>query len=224
VLQMTVSRYHTPSGRVIQTPYEDGDLKSYYALKTELHDSLSAALVDSDAFLEHLPDSLKYRTEGGRPVFGGGGILPDYVIQPDSASPFVAAVIRKGVDFFFMRDWFDRNEQALRDTWAGQEDVFVNTFTVDDAMWESFLAFAAEKDIETTDDAAAAEEEGVFLRSAAETQRETISTRIKAYLARQLYSPQAWYPVIHTIDRDLDEAMKLWDRANELVAYELPER
>ena len=87
-VRLTVARYHTPSGRVIQRPYERGKRNEYY--------------------LDHLrgyADSLdgeapQYRTlKEGRIVKGGGGIRPDILIEEDTTgyTNYYAALIRRGV-------------------------------------------------------------------------------------------------------------------------------
>jgi hypothetical protein len=45
-----------------------------------------------------------------------------------------------------------------------------------------------------------------------------IRTRLKAFIARQLWGVKAWYPVIRPLDRDLNEAMRLWDQARALAS------
>ncbi len=63
-IRLTIARYHTPSGRVIQRPYKS---------------------ISSSGLLQK--DSLVYYTDQGRSVSGSGGIMPDYLLpKPDSLS------------------------------------------------------------------------------------------------------------------------------------------
>ena len=62
---VTTARYYTPSGRMIQRPW-DGTFDEY----------LTYALREQDASQVHEPDDLKF-TDGGRRVYGGGGVEPD---------------------------------------------------------------------------------------------------------------------------------------------------
>jgi carboxyl-terminal processing protease len=64
--RITIARYYTPSGRLIQRPYED--LGDYY---NDLGKNNREA---SDSTLAEKP---KFKTKGGRFVYGGGGIIPD---------------------------------------------------------------------------------------------------------------------------------------------------
>jgi carboxyl-terminal processing protease len=62
---VTTARYYTPSGRLIQRPW-DGTFDEY----------LTYALREQEASKEHKGDDLKF-TDGGRRVYGGGGVEPD---------------------------------------------------------------------------------------------------------------------------------------------------
>ncbi|HLW62489.1 MAG TPA: S41 family peptidase [Flavobacterium sp.] len=74
-VRLTTARYYTPSGRSIQKPYMDG-LEEY---NNDLNNRFkSGELYSKDSI--HLADSLKFKTVGGRIVFGGGGIVPDVFV------------------------------------------------------------------------------------------------------------------------------------------------
>ena len=138
VLQMTTSKYYTPSGRLIQTPYENGDKEGYY--ERHYHRFETNATVDASDFMQNAPDSLRYETAGGRTVFGGGGILPDVIIARETTD-LVQAVIGGVVDHRFIREWLNENPD-FREAWHEREDEFVDGFEVSDAMLDEFLEFA----------------------------------------------------------------------------------
>ena len=71
-LRVTIARYYTPTGRLIQRPYEDGNDLAYYR---ELYAKDRESKIDS---LKELRP--KYKTKSGRTVYGGGGITPDIYI------------------------------------------------------------------------------------------------------------------------------------------------
>ncbi len=79
-LRLTISRYYTPSGRSIQKPYYDED---EYATDI-LERYKKGEFFHADSI--RLNDSLRYTTLGGRIVYGGGGIMPDYFIPLDTTS------------------------------------------------------------------------------------------------------------------------------------------
>ncbi len=217
VLQMTISRYYTPSGRLIQTPYEKGDIEEYYEHKS----FADASGFSMNEYADSVPDSLKYYTAQKRIVFGGGGILPDYIVPLDTLSSEVAgAIISNAIDQLFAREWFEDHEQSFRDTWGDRQDDFIQNYTVDTELWDAFWAYADEKGIHVTSnqsevDAAA----DMYAASDVASQRLTFETRLKALIARQLYGRGVWHPIVNSIDPEIKEAINLWDRAEELAVY-----
>jgi carboxyl-terminal processing protease len=219
LLQMTVSRYYTPSGRLIQTPYDGGDARDYYQQKFA---ALDRSAFHLEEYIESIPDSLKFRTDRGRVVFGGGGILPDFVISRDTTlAPIVRAIIGQGLDLQFVREYFERNETSLRARWGDQRRTFIDGYQVEDALWSEFWRFAQPKlDPAAFDDASVTAAQ--LSRAAADANRTILETRLKAWIARQLYSAEAVHPILNTIDNELEEALRLWDRANSLAAFHAP--
>ena len=219
VLQMTISRYYTPSGRLIQTPYDGGDLEKYYESKS-LKDLAS---VDVNDYVSSIPDSLKFYTANRRMVYGGGGILPDFIIPVDTLQSEVAgAVINGSIDQLFAREWFETHEQQFRDEWGERKQEFIDLYQIDTEIWDSFWAFAKDRGIHVVAEEASIPEEGegeYYLLSDVESQRETFEVRIKALIARQLFGRGIWHPIVNSIDPEINEAMKLWIRAEELAAY-----
>lgn len=215
-LRVTISRYYTPSGRLIQTPYEGADRKEYYAAKRELY-SQDASHTLSE-ILEQVPDSLKYTTDGGRTVVGGGGILPDVIIRPDTASAVVKALLSKNLDRTFAREWLDTHGERLHGDWDGRPDAYIRDFEVSDAMYTAFLDFAEEKGLTIVDTSPADDAKLTFTREEVEAERAFIETRLKASLAVRLYDYKKWYPIIHNIDETFQEAKQRWEKAETLNA------
>ena len=216
---MTVSRYYTPAGRLIQTPYENGALEDYYEDKFA---SLGETMFDPSDYIESIPDSLKFRTDGGRVVFGGGGILPDVVVPPDTAA-VLQAINRRGLSFRFAQDWFNRHEADLRATWADRQGTFADGFDAGEAMWPDFLAWLESEDVSlATPDADSTEadvaaQDDLPVDKLAEY-RDVLEGRMKAYLARQLYGIEAQQAILLQDDLTFNEAIKLWDRATSLAS------
>lgn len=213
VLQMTISRYYTPSGRLIQTPYSDGDIEDYYSHKSLAHD------VNTSDYADTVPDSLKFYTSKNRLVFGGGGILPDYVVPLDTmTSKIASAVIGGQMDQLFARKWFEEHEQKYRDAWGDRKDDFIDNFQVDAEIWDGFWKYAEEQGIKITADASVADSEAdVFTMADVESQRKTFETRLKALLARQLYGRGVWHPIVNSIDPEINKALELWNLVDELA-------
>ncbi|HAY35692.1 MAG TPA: S41 family peptidase, partial [Bacteroidetes bacterium] len=211
VIQMTVARYFMPSGRLIQTPYADGDLEDYYRDKFE---DMEQATYNPAEYLSEIPDSLKFKTANGRDVFGGGGVMPDRVIAPDSTSalsaPIVQNSIARGYAFLFMRNLFDIQGEELRSRWVEDQDGFLSQFKVDPAMWQDYLQFAQNEGLTI------GEGEDSFSMDEVNQARSTMETIIKARMAQRLFRSEAWYPVFNQMDPVIEEAMLLWSEANSI--------
>ena len=216
VLQMTTSKYYTPSGRLIQIPYERGEKDAYYGQHRDRFEF--NAQEDIDKFLESAPDSLKFRTSQGRIVFGGGGIVPDMVVQRDT-NMVMRAVIGGGADRLFVRKWMDGHPE-FREKWIDRQDEFNADFQISAAIMAEFWEYATGDDfgVKVVPDAEMPDsnvDEEHFYLSQSDINKEvkTVETRIKAYMARRMWGVAAWYPVIHSIDTTFIQALDSWDKA-----------
>lgn len=220
VLRLTISRFYTPSGRLIQTAYEDGDRQEYYAEKAERFSRERSLSVEE---IKHaMPDSLRYQTASGRAVYGGGGILPDYIVYPDSISDFARAVLGRSLDNDFSRIWLDQHGDSFQREWDGRVQAFVKDFRLSDADFEAFLEFIGEKGIVVGDTAEVesrgdAQSRTQFTREEALAERRLVETRLKARIGQRVFDRSVWYMVMSDIDRVLQEANGLWASAERLA-------
>ncbi len=215
VLQMTVGRYYTPVGRLIQSPYERGNREGYYERKFS---TITQATYHLNEYRESIPDSLAYQTDHGRTVFGGGGILPDYVVQPDTTA--LTHLVRSGLDYAFARKWFTTHETDLRSTWQERPEEFRTSFETSDEMIASFWSFAEEKGITITEDPDSVNTaEQIYSQATAQEERDFVALRVKGYLARLLYGQGVARPILNQADPIFQEAMTLWPSSRELAAY-----
>lgn len=214
-IRVTISRYYTPVGRLIQRPYQNGK-QAYYE---EIYHR-GNALLDVKSFAEHVPDSLKFKTPRGRLVYGGGGILPDYVVPQDTARPLVQADVRNSLSYEAARRIVDEEGGELRRQFERDLKAFIERFQIGERELRIYRQVAAEKGIQIGAVADAAPDSGRTRFTEAEFQEALplIRTRLKAFIARQLWGVKAWYPVIRSLDRDLNEAMRLWDQARALAS------
>ena len=107
-LRLTVARFYTPSGRCIQKPYTNYEYDIYQRYTGgEIFSADSVKLNKED---------LHY-TRSGRPVYGGGGIMPDVFVPMDTtrASTFFIACNRKTTQMRFAAAMFDKYTAQLRE-------------------------------------------------------------------------------------------------------------
>ena len=189
-LRLTVARYYTPTGRCIQKPY-DGDREKYLY---EAYDRYtSGEMYSADSI--HFVDSLKYVTPGGKTVYGGGGIMPDvYVpLKQDSTEYFFNKIVNASVVFQYAFDYSDAHRDELMK--YGDERNFDKKFVFTDAMWNDIMKEAKKKKITGT-------EEQVAVAKAKTSQL------FKAYVVRNIFGDEAFYPLYEPMDEMLKEALR----------------
>ena len=189
-LRLTVARYYTPTGRCIQKPY-DGDKEKYILEAYDRYNSGEMFSADSI----HFADSLKYITPGGKTVYGGGGIMPDvYVpLKQDSTEYFFNKIVNASIVFQYAFDYSDSHrDEVLK---YGDEKSFGKKFTFTDKMWNDILAEAKKKKITGTD-----EQKTVAKAKTAQL--------FKAYVARNIFGDEAFYPLYEPLDEMLKECLK----------------
>jgi carboxyl-terminal processing protease len=180
-IRLTTQKYFTPSGRCIQKPYDDG-MDAYYREKFDRYESGEFWSLDSLDF----PDSLKYSTENGRVVYGGGGILPDVFVPLDTtaSSDLNSDLIRKGVMNSFAITYTNKQRKKLLKEF-GDVGAYVDGFDIDMAVTE-LKEYAARED-----------EEIDWSEEEFNTSRKMIEGRLKALIARNLWDYSAYYEVFN---------------------------
>ena len=189
-LRLTVARFYTPSGRCIQSPYEDGKEEYYNNIYERFH-SMEQLVSDSI----HFADSLQYTTKSGRVVYGGGGIMPDFFVPIDTTgnSDYYNKIYRKGLVYSFAYNYADENRNKLATLTTGEEfDRYLDGKNV----LEDFVKYAEEKGIKK--DAQGLKSSGLL-----------INTQLKAYIARNIIGEEGFYPIIKKIDKTLLRAIEI---------------
>jgi carboxyl-terminal processing protease len=216
-LRVTIARFYTPTGRLIQTDYADGR-RDYYEQKARRLDRDTVRT--RQALVASMPDSLKYRTDAGRIVLGGGGIVPDHIVPPDTAMhPFIGEVMRAGALRDFARAWVDERSIELREEWKGDPDGFASRYRVPGTAFPALVQFARSRGIqESVAPAGVADGDGVD--PALERYAESL---LKSYAGRRLFGTEMWVRVRNQFDPVVEEARRSWGDA-ELLAARYPVR
>lgn len=182
-VRLTIARYYTPSGRCIQKHYEPGDENYEMDLSNRyMHGELYSA--DSIKFI----DSLKYNTNAGRVVYGGGGIMPDIFVALDTSmnSKYYEELRRKNVLGEFSLSYTDDNRASLKQSYT---DVFSfkKGFHTEGDFMSKFTAYAEKKGVKMDD-------EGF------KTSQKLIETQLKGLVARDLFGLNAYYVIVNDIN------------------------
>jgi|HubBroStandDraft_6_1064221.scaffolds.fasta_scaffold12757_3 carboxyl-terminal processing protease len=126
---LTVARYYTPSGRLIQRDYKNVSLYDYhYNPKPPRQPEVKL-------------------TDSGRQVFGQGGITPDIVVAAPKNNPFQETLIRRGVFYPFPQGVGDFTRSYL-----GEKPDISKNFTTDDAVIAELRAYLDKQHIRYSDD------------------------------------------------------------------------
>lgn len=182
MIRLTVSRYYTPSGRSIQKPYAPGDEESYR--KDMLHRYEAGEFSSADSI--HLPDSLRFETlHNHRPVYGGGGIMPDLFVPIDTTAftPYYRNLVAKGILNRFCITYVDRNRSQLNREYP-DVDAFIAKFSVDSAMIDDIVKLGVADSVKL---------DSVQL----ERSRPMIETIVKGIIARDLFDTSAYFRVVN---------------------------
>ncbi|AXJ01514.1 serine peptidase, MEROPS family S41A [Cyclonatronum proteinivorum] len=218
-IRVTISRYYTPSGRLIQKPFNQG--REEYAL--EIHTRDRDASTDVANFISNLPDSLVYQTLAGRTVFGGGGIVPDHIIQADTTRSYVLGFMRQNnVGFEFVRGFLDEGYDDFRSEWGDDFDRFRADFSWSADQMDNFWdrMFEAGLVLSDTTETTFSKDDKLFINpDLVEADRWIPPAATKAELARQIWGQAEYFPVFNDLfDTTLHQAMDLWFEVEQLKA------
>ena len=189
-IHLTTARYYTPSGRCIQKEYKEG-LLNY---EKELADRyMNGEIYSRDSM--KIDKSQVFTTTHGRTVYGGGGIVPDIFVANDTSgiTNYYIDVVNAGLLQRYALNYCNNNRAALNK----MEDYkqFLRMAPNDDVLINDFVDFATSNGI--------APRWYYINRS-----HDVIVTQLKAFIARDIFGTQAYYPIANRNDKTIQEALK----------------
>ncbi len=220
MIRVTISRYLTPSGRLIQKPFTEGGGEDY---AYEIYRRDDSAKNDAIEFVDHIPDSLKYTTKAGRTVYGGGGIVPDYIIEPDTSRSayMINFALRKRASFDFVRDYLDQQGVEFRAEWEDDFESFRTDFSWSETELNSFKQLLQENGMIEKEGLVEPEfrNDSLYIYPGYfEEVAWMAEGRMKAELARQVWGLPYFYPIVNDVfDTTLKEAKTLWEAVDNLT-------
>ncbi len=206
-VRITIARYYTPSGRLIQRPYEKGERDKYYAALQSRKELPGGENIEHTE--EAVDSSELYHTHDGRIVYGGGGITPDYIVPnvlDDSLSAFADEVLKRNAIHEFVDQWLGGRRDALEHRYANY-DAFRRGFTVDGEMQASFREFLKKKKIEIKDDQYARDRDILFMV-------------MRGQIARALWGYEGQFAVVLERDQQFQKGLTLFDEASRIAHLE----
>ena len=190
-IRLTVARYYTPSGRSIQRPYTNGDEMAYHMDIIDRYNRNEFFSADSI----HFDESQKFKTKGGRTVYGGGGIMPDVFMPLDTVgmSDYYRKVWNTNVLYRYTMEFTDRHRAEMD---AVSSLAELDTLLSRGDLVENFVAYAERNGVERDDVGLA-------------MSREIIEAQLRAYIGRNaLHDDAGFYYNIYPIDKTMQRAVK----------------
>ena len=175
-IRLVVARYYTPLGRSIQRPYDHGK-KEYMDEIWQRYSNGETLYADSNK-VNH---GKAFKTNCGKVVYGGGGIMPD-IFVPIDTSAYPIEVNRLLIDGrfnnFVYRYYLEHKSQI--GAYKSADDYEQHFVNLDD-MWNQLSNYALKDSIDLT--------------TVSAKQKNALKERLKAYLARFKWRNYGFYQV-----------------------------
>jgi carboxyl-terminal processing protease len=197
MLLLTIAKYETPSGRLIQRDYSDGNLYNYYNR------------TGSDGEPPTFKGAEK-TTDSGRKVYGGGGISPDETIKPNTITQAKAVQQSKLNDsiFGFSLDLAFGKVAGFENYKVDREikfnyDIKPTDFAVTDNLYNTYKKYAIDK----------------FKLTAAQVDKERAYAEriLRTELVTAAYGSQTSFQVFNEFDNQLLRSIELVPKAKDLA-------
>ena len=191
--RITIARYYTPSGRLIQRDYDDGLVDYYSDLRVENREA-------SDSTLAERP---QFKTKAGRTVYGGGGITPDVYIINDANIELSTSRLIWNVE----RPLFNYGN-LLKDKISSKYrnfDEFDRKYEFKDKDRELLFEWLDEKEYE-------------YVREDIEKDWHVVETRLLAEVSGMIWGKTFLYKKMLDIDKHVSEALNHIDEAKALLS------
>ena len=193
-IRVTIAQYYTPSGRLIQRPFDKENQDNYY---TELYEENRESKIDS---LKKLRPP--YKTRSGRVVYGGGGVTPDIYIpfnlKLNSATRQIMSHPNR-----LMFNWSTSYIKNNNDLSESFKDFQLN-WQVEDSLFKEFLTFA-KKEIDDLE-----------LEKAHEDKK-YLKIILKSEIAGAKWGIDQLWGVRANADNQLSDALKHFDEASSFI-------
>ena len=202
MLLLTIAKYETPAGRLIQRDYSNGDLYNYYTEGGSLRDETQEVVKPKTGS--------ESKTDTGRPVYSGGGINPDVVIKPQTITNERGRVQAKiAVPVFgYSLDLIAGRVKGL-ETYkidkplTFEYDIKPTDYPISEAVFSSFKQYAVEK----------------YKIPAAQIdrEREFVERMLRTELITAAYGTQTSLQVFNEYETQLLKALDLLPQAKQLA-------
>jgi carboxyl-terminal processing protease len=200
MLLLTIAKYETPSGRLIQRDYSNGNLYDYY----------TNGGIGSDDLVRETSRGPGSKTDSGRTVYSGGGINPDVVVKPQTIPIEKARIQQKLANpiFAFALEvaYGKVPEFALYKVdkpISFEYDIKSKDFAVTQVLFDAFKKYAVEK--------------YKFNPLVVDKEREFVERQLRTELVTAAYGSQTSFQVFNEYDNQLQKAIEMLPQAKQLA-------
>lgn len=195
LIRLTVARYYTPAGRCIQKPYKPGESEAYNL--DVLNRLRGGELTNADSI--HHNDSLRcYTLRKHRPVYGGGGIIPDHFVPLDTTvyTNLYRNLSRKNLVLPAILKYNDTHRDELKKKYSSFEK-FKKDYTCPDEIIDSILAEGEKAKIKPKDD------------DEQKRTRKLLGKILKAITARDIWDMTQYFEIMNDGDATIQKALEV---------------
>ncbi|MHB1687515.1 MAG: S41 family peptidase [Ignavibacteriaceae bacterium] len=201
-LRLTIARYYTPSGRLIQRDYKKIKNKEEYFVDAGRNNDKPGNNLEHTAEKDSaLPE---FKTHDGRIVYGGGGITPDYIVKGNNVTEFTTDLLKNNIFYEFVLNYLDDHKKEIANKYGNSLNRFISDFEFSNNDLNKFLDLARQKGIK-------------FNQKDFDKDKNYITARLKAEVARSFWNNEGWYQVILKVDNQFLKAATLFGEAKELA-------
>ncbi|HEX8369652.1 MAG TPA: S41 family peptidase [Pyrinomonadaceae bacterium] len=200
MLLLTIAKYETPSGRLIQRDYSNGNLYDYYTGGGTLRDEKPA----------DKPKGAETKTDTGRTVYGGGGIQPDEAVKPQTIPAERAQLQSKLIDpiFAFSLDVVYGKLPGFETYKADRAitfdyDLKATDFPINETVYQAFKKYAMDKYKLTT--------------AQVDREREFVERTLRTEFVTAAYGSTTSFQVFNEYDTQLKRAIEVLPKAKQLA-------
>jgi len=223
--RLTIARYYTPSGRLIQRSYQGKD-KDEYQLEAfqrdeqegdNLEHKNDSKLTKESQHNGQEGDSLEqthnakpdttipiFKTGGGRTVLGGGGITPDYVVKSEKVTGLVQTVWRRNLFYDFCKNYMEGSGFVLRAKYGKNYENYKSQYTISNELMADFRKFIEAKEVKIDEKEYSKDLD--FLRA-----------RLKAQIAQMIFGLEGYIGVMVGVDNQIQKALTLFPEAEKIA-------
>ena len=194
MIRLTVSRYYTPSGRCIQKHYDKGHGEEY---QMELLNRYAGGELWSADSIHRDPAELYHTLRNHRPVYGGGGIIPDVFVPVDTSnySNYYRDLVAKNVLNRTVIRYVEANRATLMSDYP-DDNAFQASFEVPDALVDRLISAGNDAGI-------------LYNEEQWERSKTLVKAIIKGLIARDLYTDGSYYRPLSRLSKDFGKALEV---------------